>query len=54
MSKISKDGEEQLKTVRNALDSIYKKIDSKNFDKVRNEFSAMGKILASIQDWEKV
>ena len=54
MSKISKDGEEQLKTVRNALDSIHKKIDSKNFDKVRKEFSTMGKILASVQNWEKV
>jgi hypothetical protein len=54
MSKISKDGEEQLKIVRNALDSIYKKIDSKNFDSVREEFSAMGKILASVKNWEKV
>ncbi len=52
MSKISKDGVEQLQVVRNALDSIYEKIDSKNFDKVKNEFSAMGKILASVKNWE--
>ena len=54
MSKISSDGAEQLQTVRNALNSIYNKLDSKTFAKVKEEFSSMGKILADVQDWERV
>ena len=54
MSKISNDGAEQLQTARNALNSIYNKLDSKTFEKVKEEFSSMGKILADVQDWERV
>ena len=54
MSKISNNGAEQLQTVRNALNSIYNKLDSKTFEKVKEEFSSMGKILADVQDWERV
>ena len=31
MSKISNDGADQLQIARNALDSMYEKLDSKNF-----------------------
>ena len=54
MSKISNDGAEQLQTARNALDSIYKKLDSKTYEKVKEEFSGIAKILADVQDWERV
>ena len=54
MSKISNDGAEQLQTARNALNSIYSKLDSKTFEKVKEEFAGIAKILANVQDWEKV
>ena len=54
MSKISNDGAEQLQTARNALDSIYKKLDSKTYNKVKVEFAAIAGILANVQDWEKI
>ena len=54
MSKISNDGAEQLQTVRNALDSIYKKLDSKTYEKVKEEFAGIAKILADAQSWERV
>ena len=54
MSKISNDGAEQLQIVRNALDSMYNKLDSKTYDKVKEEFAGIAKILANIQDWERV
>jgi len=54
MSKISNDGAEQLQIARNALDSIYNKLDSKTYDKVKEEFAGIAKILANAQDWEKV
>ena len=54
MSKISNDGAEQLQTARNALDSIYSKLDSKTYKKVKEEFAGIAEILANAQDWEKV
>ena len=54
MSKISNDGAEQLQTARNALNSIYSKLDSKNYDKVKEEFAGLAKILADAQTWERV
>ena len=54
MSKISNDGAEQLQIARNALDSIYRKLDSKTYEKVKEEFSGIAKILADVQDWERV
>ena len=54
MSKISNEGVEQLQIARNALDSIYDKLDSKTYEKVKEEFAGIAKILASIQDLEKV
>ena len=54
MSKISNDGAEQLQTARNELHSIYKKLDSKTYDKVKEEFAGIAKILADAQDWGRV
>ena len=54
MSKISNDGAEQLQTARNALNSIYSKLDPKTFEKVKEEFAGIAKILANVQDWERV
>ena len=54
MSKISNDGAEQLQIARNALDSIYDKLGSKTFEKVKEEFAGIAKILANIQDWERI
>ena len=54
MSKISNDGAEQLQIARNALDSIYNKLDSKTYEKVKEEFAGIAKILADVQDWEIV
>ena len=54
MSKISNEGVEQLQIARNALDSMYNKLDSKTYDKVKGEFAGIAKILADVQLWEKV
>ena len=67
MSKISNDGAEQLQTARNALNSIYDKLNQtvytksgKNynetnvFNSVKEEFAGIAKILADAQNWEKV
>ena len=54
MSKISNEGAEQLQIARNALDSIYSKLDSKTFEKVKEEFAGIAKILADVQGWERV
>ena len=54
MSKISNEGAEQLQTARNALNSIYNKLDSKTFEKVKEEFAGIAKILADVQNWERV
>ena len=54
MSKISNEGIEQLQIARNALDSIYNKLDSKTYDQVQEEFAGIAKILADVRDWERV
>ena len=54
MSKISNDGVEQLQIARNALDSIYNKLDSKTYNKVKEEFAGLAEILANVQEWERV
>ena len=54
MSKISNEGAEQLQTARNALNLIYNKLDSKTYNKVKEEFAGIAEILANAQDWEKV
>ena len=54
MSKISNEGAEKLQIVRNAIDSIYNKLDSKTYEKIKEEFAGIAKILADVQDWERV
>ena len=54
MSKISNDGAEQLQIARNALDSMYNKLDSKTYEKVKEEFAGIAKILADVQNWERI
>ena len=54
MSKISNDGAEQLQIVRNALDSMYDKLDSKTYNKIKEEFAGIAKILADVQSWERI
>ena len=67
MSKISKEGFEQIQVIKNALDSMYDKLDtnvytkngnkytSKNvFGEVKDEFEAIAGIVAQSAAWEEV
>ena len=67
MSKISKEGYEQIKVIKNALDSMYDKLDanvytkngtkyeSKNvFNDVKDEFEAISGIVELSGTWEEV
>ena len=55
MSKISKEGYEQIKVIKNALDSMYDKlIASKQFDNCREEFEAIAGIVELSGTWEEV
>ena len=54
MAKISNEGAEQLQIARNALNSIYDKLDTKTKNKVKEEFAGIAKILADAQAWERV
>ena len=67
MSKISREGYEQIKVIRNALDSMFDKLDttvytkngtkyeSKNiFSEVKDEFEAIAGIVSISESWEEV
>ena len=67
MSKISKEGYEQIQVIKNALDSMYDKLDttvytkngakyeSKNvFSEVQSEFEAIAGIVNESGNWEEV
>ena len=67
MSKISREGYEQIKVIKNALDSMYKKLDrevytktGKNyksvnlFNSVNDEFQAIAGIVEMSGNWEEV
>ena len=55
MSKISKDGYEQIKVIKNALDSMYDKLNSDNkFELVQEEFEAIADIVEQAGTWEEV
>ena len=67
MSKISKEGYEQIKVIKNALDSMYDKLDatvytkngtkytSKNvFSEVKDEFEAIAGIVEQSGTWSEV
>ena len=68
MSKISREGYEQIKVIRNALDSMHDKLDkaevytkkgakyeSQNvFESVKSEFEAIAGIVEQSGTWEEV
>ena len=55
MSKVSSDGKEQIKIIKNALDSMYDKIGSKKvFNEVQHEFQAIAGIVSMVDTWEEV
>jgi len=67
MSKISKEGFEQIQVIKNALDSMFDKLDatmytkngnkytSKNpFNLVKDEFQAIAGIINQTNGWEEV
>jgi hypothetical protein len=55
MSKISKDGYEQIKVIKNALDSMYDKLEKNGkFNEVKEEFEAIAGIVDIVGTWEEV
>ena len=67
MSKISKEGFEQIKVIKNALDSMFDKLDTtmytkngtkyetKNvFNSVKDEFEAIAGIVSLADTWDEV
>ena len=56
MSKISNDGAEKLQVVRNALNSIYSKLESAgSVSNIREEFKYISETLSDVQTtWEKI
>ena len=67
MSKISKEGYEQVKVIKSALDSMFDKLDttvytkngtkyeSRNvFGDVKDEFEAIAGIVSLVDTWEEV
>jgi hypothetical protein len=55
MSKISKEGLEQVNVIKNALDSLYDKLKaSGQFDTCKDEFEAIAGIVSEANSWEEV
>ena len=55
MSKISKEGFEQIQIIKNALDSMYDKLEAKKvFSEVQTEFEAIAGIVTQSGTWEEV
>ena len=55
MSKISKDGYDQIQVIKNALDSMYDKLEtSGNFSVVQEEFEAIAGIVEESSNWSEV
>jgi hypothetical protein len=55
MSAISKDGYEQIKIIKNALDSMYDKLEaSGQFKNIQSEFEAIAGIVELAGTWEEV
>ena len=55
MSKISKEGYEQILVIKNALDSMYDKLEAKGmFSEVQQEFEAIAGIVSLTETWEEV
>ena len=55
MSKISKQGFGQIQIIKNALDSMFDKLEaSGNFNDVKDEFEAIAGIVEEAGSWEEV
>ena len=54
MSKISKEGFEQIQVIKNALDSMYDKLDTKVYNLVKEEFDAIASIVSETGTWEEI
>tara|TARA_R110002020_G_scaffold8121_1_gene33213 strand:+ start:408 stop:575 length:168 start_codon:yes stop_codon:yes gene_type:complete len=55
MSKISKEGYEQIQVIKNALDVMYDKLEAKKvFSEVQSEFEAISGIVELSGTWEEV
>ena len=55
MSKISKDGYEQILIIKNALDSMFDKLEKTGkFNEVKDEFQAIAGIVEISGTWEEV
>ena len=56
MSQISKEGAEKLQVVRNALNSIYSKLESAgSVSSIQEEFNYIAETLSDVQTtWEKI
>ena len=55
MSKISKEGFEQIQIIKNALDSLYDKLEAKGvFNDVQSEFETIAEIVADAGNWREV
>ena len=55
MSKISKEGYEQILVIKNALDSMYDKLSANSqYDSVKDEFEAIAGIVEISGTWDEV
>ncbi len=55
MSKISKEGYNQIQVIKNALDSMFDKLEEKGvFNEVKDEFEAISGIVELSGTWEEV
>jgi len=55
MSKISKEGYEQIKVIKNALDSMFDKLEANGkFNDVKDEFQAIAGIVENVGTWTEV
>ena len=55
MSKISREGFEQIQIIKNALDSMFDKLEkSGKFNDVKNEFEAISGIVELSDTWDEV
>ena len=55
MSKISREGFEQIQIIKNALNSMFDKLEkSGKFNDVKDEFEAIAGIVENTSTWEEV
>jgi len=55
MSQINNEGVEKLRTVKNALNSMYNKLDKSEYDNLQEEFNFISSTISdAITSWERV